>query len=120
MISELDTIEIIRNLENNDISKAKEIISGLKKPESSYEKGYIHALKGLISSCENKEQDSIFMKLINNELPPSSIDYEGEYCAHMLSQKFRPGKEIGYCHAWEFILSYFSGNTKTGLDKYQS
>jgi len=120
MMSELDTIEVIRKLENNDISKAKDIMSALKGPGSSYEKGYIHALRGLISSCENKEQDSVFMKLLKNELSPASIEDERESCAHMLSQNFRPGKEIGYEHAWEFILAYFSGNMKTGLDKYQS
>ncbi|HPR42553.1 MAG TPA: hypothetical protein PK718_08440 [Candidatus Methanofastidiosa archaeon] len=119
MISELETIEIIRSLENNDISKARDMVSAIKSPESSYERGYVHALRGLVASCENKEGDSVFQKLIKDLMPQSSINDEWEISKTLLSQNFRPSFDIGYEHAWEFIFSYFSGNVKTGLDKYQ-
>jgi len=120
MISELEIIEVIRDLENNDISRAKEIINSIKDPESSYEQGYLHALKGLIASCENKEGDSVFQKLIKDEFHSDSVDEEWKRSKDLLVQNFRPSYDIGYEHAWEFIFSYFSKNAKTGLDRYQS
>jgi hypothetical protein len=120
LISELETIEVIRNLENNDLGKAKDIMSSLKTAGSSYEKGYVHALKGLISSCENKEGDSVFNKLISDKISQNDINEEWERSKTQISQNFRPSFDIGYEHAWEFIFSYFSGNVKTGLDKYQT
>ncbi|MBN1786167.1 MAG: hypothetical protein JW825_04165 [Candidatus Methanofastidiosa archaeon] len=119
MISEIEIIEIIRNLENNDIGKAKDIVYGLKKAESPYEEGYVHALRGLIASCENKEADSVFFRLINDAFKGENLEEEIEFSRAILNQNFRPTYEIGFEHAWEFIFSYFSGSIKTGLDKYQ-
>jgi len=120
MISELEIIEVIRSLESKDISRAREIITSLKSPESSYERGYLHALKGLIASCDNKDGDSVFQKLIMDVMDASTINDEWESSKNVLAQNFRPSYDIGYEHAWEFIFSYFSGNAKMGLDKYQS
>lgn len=119
MITELDIISIVRFLEKDDIPKARDILSTFKSPESNYEKGYQLALNGLVGACVNKEKDSIFYKLVNSQLPIEMINNQREICKRRIKQNFRDNTIIGYEHAWEFILSYFLGDQKMGLDKYQ-
>jgi len=114
LISEIDTISIIRYLEKDEVSRAKETIL-VFSPESEYEKGYFHALQGIISAYENKEADSIFYNLISDA---DTYEGEGDCCKMRALQTFRSAEDVGYEHAWGFILGYYGGSSKAGLDKY--
>ncbi|MHC1604440.1 MAG: hypothetical protein ACXQTP_00510 [Candidatus Methanofastidiosia archaeon] len=119
MISELDIIRILKHLEKNETAKARDVINNIREGDSDYDKGYLFALKGMIASCENEEKDSLFYKLMHSELSDEITQRELQKCKEFLRQDFRESKERGYEHAWSFVLSYFRGEKKTGLDIYQ-
>ncbi|HHN81829.1 MAG TPA: hypothetical protein ENN11_04330 [Methanomicrobia archaeon] len=120
MITELDTIKLIRFLEQGETNKASDILSASHTPASPYEEGYKKALYGLVASIENNERDSLFYKLLHNEMDAGAAKILRSNVQGRLEQTFRDPSSLGYEHAWEFVLSYFSGEQKMGLDKYQN
>lgn len=119
MITELDTIKLIRYLEQGDTNKVGEILAAGGAAPSPYEEGYRKALYGLVAAIDNNERDSLFYKLINSEIEEDAARQMRKDVLMRLEQTFRDPLFLGYEHTWEFVLSYFTGEQKMGLDKYQ-
>jgi hypothetical protein len=104
-------------LKRGDSKKASEFIDSLAG-EDDYHRGYRKALSGIIASVENKEVNSLFVKMISGDLTKTKMEEQRRNSRKVSKERFRPASERGYEKAWYDILSIFLGKKKVGLDKH--
>ena len=119
MIAPSDLIRFLSALESSDLAKAKEHAAAFPEPETAYEKGYLTAIGGMLSSMENNEKDSLLYKILHKELPEDALQAQRERCQLRAREPFRGQDEKGYEQAWEHVCAYFLSDLKSGLDAYQ-
>ncbi|MBU7024816.1 MAG: hypothetical protein HXS40_11685 [Theionarchaea archaeon] len=104
-------------LKSGDTRKAGELIEKVST-ENEYHKGYKKALAGMVASVENKEANSLVMKMLSGALTKKKMDEERKLSRRIAQETFRPAFERGYEKAWYDTLSLFLGKKKVGLEAH--
>jgi hypothetical protein len=104
-------------LKKGDSKKASELADTITGKDD-YHRGYRKALSGIVASVENKEVNSLFVKMISGGLTKKKMEEQRRNSKKISKERFRPASERGYEKAWYDILSIFLGKKKVGLDKH--
>jgi hypothetical protein len=108
---------LLESLKKGDTKKASEIVEGIPAPDD-FKKGYKKALTGLIAAVENKEVNSLCVKMISDQLTKKSMESQRMESKKISSESFRPASERGYERAWYDIFSIYMGKKKVGLEEH--
>ncbi len=104
-------------LEKGDIKKAGELVDRIPGT-TDYDRGYRRALTGIIASVDNKEVNSLFVKMISGSQTKKSLEEQRRESRRISQEAFRPAAERGYEKAWYDVLSIFLGKVKVGLEEH--
>ncbi|MBU7018036.1 MAG: hypothetical protein HXS44_11050 [Theionarchaea archaeon] len=108
---------LLEALEKGDIKKAGELVGSLPGT-TDYERGYKRALAGIIASVDNKEVNSLFLRMISGSQTKKSLEEQRRESKRVSQETFRPAAERGYEKAWYDVLSVFLGKVKVGLEEH--
>ena len=104
-------------LEKGDIKKAGELVDRIPAA-TDYDRGYKRALTGIIASVDNREANSLFVKMISGSQTKKSLEEQRRESKRISQEAFRPAAERGYEKAWYDVLSVFLGKVKVGLEEH--
>jgi hypothetical protein len=104
-------------LEKGDIKKAGELVDRIPGA-TDYDRGYKRALTGIMASVDNKEVNSLFVKMVSGLQTKKSLEEQRRESRRISQETFRPAAERGYEKAWYDVLSIFLGKVKVGLDEH--
>ena len=104
-------------LEKGDTRKAGELADRIPIT-TDYDRGYKRALTGIIASVDNRENNSLFVKMISGLQTKKSLEEQRRKSKRISQEAFRPAAEQGYEKAWYDILSIFLGKVKVGLEEH--
>jgi hypothetical protein len=107
----------IEALKKQDTKEASEILDTLAIT-TDIDRGYKKALTGILAAVENKEVNSLFIKMLSESLTKKSMEEQRQESRRVWREAFRPAAERGYEKAWYDILSIFLGKKKVGLEKH--
>lgn len=107
----------IEALKKGDTKKAAEMLETFTST-TDHDRGYKKALTGIVASVENKEVNSLFLKIISGSVTKKSMEEQRRQSRRMAAEAFRPASERGYEKAWYDVLSIYLGKKKVGLDKH--
>ena len=116
----MDPIRIklfIEALKKGDARKASELAAALPAV-TDYDRGYKKALTGIIAAVENREVNSLFLRVISGSITKKGMEEHRRESRKIAAEAFRPSEERGYEKAWYDILSIFLGKKKVGLDRH--
>ncbi len=99
---------IASSLMRKDTKKIKDNIKLIKKVlgASKWEKGYLLALNGIISSVDTNDVQTLAYKLAEQKLSKSEIKEALADSKRIVDQSFRPDFERGYELAWIDLLKH--------------
>lgn len=104
-------------LEKGDIKKAGELVDRIPAA-TDYDGGYKRALTGIIASVDNREVNSLFVKMISGGQTKKNLEEQRRESKRISQEAFRPAAERGYEKAWYDVLSVFLGKVKVGLEEH--
>ncbi|MBU7046731.1 MAG: hypothetical protein HXS54_09875 [Theionarchaea archaeon] len=104
-------------LEKGDIKKAGELVDRIPAA-TDYDRGYKRALTGIIASVDNREVNSLFVKMISGGQTKKNLEEQRRESKRISQEAFRPAAERGYEKAWYDVLSIFLGKVKVGLEEH--
>lgn len=106
---EIEISEFIESLKQKNLKNARSWLES-KRPElensGKFEKGYLLALNGMITSIEENQELSLMKKILNGsskeELSSIAKDFKKR-----INQRFRPEEERGFDSAWFEVIQRF-------------
>ncbi|MFQ6088535.1 MAG: hypothetical protein ACE5K0_06505 [Candidatus Methanofastidiosia archaeon] len=105
-------------LERNP-KKALEFLEKNFKVENELQRGYLRALKGILSAKNSNDPNSLYNKIKSSEFTKKYLNSLRREYKKKARQNFRPKEERGYNAAWYDVLSIILEKKKIGLDKYR-
>lgn len=108
---------LLEALKKEDTRKASDILNGAANA-TEYDKGYKKALSGIVAAVENKEANSLFLRMMSGAVTKKILEEQRRQSREISRETFRPASERGYEKAWYDILSIFLGKKKVGLEKH--